>query len=354
MARSDQFVGISRSRSLLLLVLFFCMCLGLGYQSLNRVDWRTAPGLTDVQWYAAMVSGHPIPVPDDHRQFRILVPYLARPLFLAAKGHVGSWDPAMLGLLVVDSLFVAGTATLLMQVVMESVGNYSAALGSALIYLLNFAVPNLRLAGFIDAGEGFFLMAVTWCLFRRRYWMLPLLVILGAMAKELFVPFLIVFSATWWWCERRRMASPLSAAGWIAASWAAAVITLHVVQLKVGHVDQSVIGFGLSLRGNEPYVTHFLHFFVDRNLWYTFFWLAPLSVFRLRSLPLVWRMATAAAVIAAFVLDVYYSGLSGTIARTMFSVCGTLLSASVAILVFENPRLAGEPSMRPAGAGSKV
>lgn len=352
--RLDQPGGITRSRLLLLFVLFFCICLGLGYQSLNRVDWRTAPGLTDVQWYVAMVSAEPISGPVDHRQFRILVPYLARPVFLAAKGHIGSWDPAMLGLLVVDSLFVAGTSALLILVVMESVGKYSAALGSALIYLLNFAVPNLRLAGFIDAGEGFFLMAATWCLFRRRYWMLPLLGILGAMAKELFVPFLIAFSATWWCYERKRMRSPVIAAGWIAASWAAAIVTLHVVQWKVAHIDQSVIGFGLSLRGDEPYVTHFLHFFVDRNLWYTFFWLAPLSVFRIRRLPLAWRMATAAAVIAAFVLDIYYSGYPGTIARTMFSVCGTLLSASAAILLFENPRTSADANLRHGSADSEV
>jgi hypothetical protein len=349
MAPPGKSGGIPRRRMLLLFALFFCICCGLGYPSLNRVDWRTAPGLADVQWYAAMVEGHPIPVPDDHRQFRILVPYLARPVYWAAKGRIGSWDPVMLGLLVVDSLFVAGTAALLMQVVVKSVGNYQAALGSALIYLLNFAVPNLRLAGFIDAGEGFFLMASVWCLFRRRYWMLPLLGILGAMAKELFVPFLIAFSATWWWCERRRMPTPASAAGWIAASWAAAVATLQLVQWKVAHVDQSVIGFGLSLRGDEPYLTHFLHFFIDRNLWYTFFWLAPLSVLRLRRLPLAWRMGTAAAVMAALVLDEYYSGLPGTIARTMFSVCGTLLSASVGLLLFESPRTADEPA-REAGA----
>ncbi len=95
----------------------------------------------------------------------------------------------MLGLLVVDSFFVAGTSALLILVVMESVGKYSAALGSALIYLLNFAVPNLRLAGFIDAGEGFFLMAVTWCLFRRRYWMLPLLGIWEQWQRSCSFPF---------------------------------------------------------------------------------------------------------------------------------------------------------------------
>jgi len=334
---ADGAGGVPWSRLAALFALFFSMCLGLGYPGLNRVDWRTAPGLADVQWYVGMVDGDRVPFPDDHRQYRILVPYLARPVYWAAKGHVGTWDPAMLGLLVVDSLLVAGTAALLMQMVMESAGDYAAGLGAALIYLLNFAVPNLRLAGLIDAGEGFFLMAAAWCLFRRRYWMLPLVGVLGAMAKELFVPFLVVFSATWWWCERRRMERPMAAAGWMAASWALAAATLSLVQWRVAHVAQTVIGFGLSLRGDEPYVHHFLHFFVDRNLWYTFFWLAPLALFRLRRLPRVWVAATAATAIAAVVLDEYYSGLPGTIARTMFSVCGPLLSGSVGMLLFEGP-----------------
>jgi hypothetical protein len=179
-------------------------------------------------------------------------------------------------------------------------------------------------------------------MFRRRYWMLPFLGVLGAMAKELFVPFSIAFSATWWLYERKRMSKPVAAAAWIAASWIAAVATLSVVQWKVAHIAQSVIGFGLSLRGDEPCSTHFLHFFTDRNLWYTFFWLVPLSLFRLRRLPTAWMVSTAAAALAAFVLDMYYSGLPGTIARTTFSVCGPLLSASVGLLLFDRVRPADE------------
>ncbi len=261
---------------------------------------------------------------------------MARPVYWAARGRVGSWDPAMLGLLVADSLLVAGTVTLLMAVVMWTVSDEAVALGAAMIYLLNFAVPNIRLAGFIDAGEGFFLMAAAWAMLRRRWWMLPVIAIFGAMAKELFVPFLIAFSAVWWWCERRTIARPMRAARWIAASWVAGLMTLSVVQWKVEHVAQTPLAFGLSLRGHEPYLHHFLRFFVDRNLWYEFFWLAPLGLMRVWRLPRAWRMATAAAAIAAMALDMFYSGLPGTIARTMFSVAGPLLSAGAAIWLFDH------------------
>ena len=354
MERLDQHAGIPRARLALLFALFFCICLGLGYPSLNRVDWRTAGGLGDVPWYVGIVQAHPVPVPDDQRQYRILVPYLARPVYWVAQGHIGTWDPAMLGLLVVDSLFVAGTVVLLALVVMESVGKYSAAVGSALIYLLNFAVPNLRLAGFIDAGEGFFLMATTWCLLRQRYWVLPLLGFLGAMAKETFVPFLMVFSLCWWVCSMRTLRYPARAAAWVVASWLAALSAVMVAQRIVLGVYQSPLHFGMELHQNRAYFSYLVWAVKDRNLWYIFFWLLPLSLFRLSHLPLTWRISTAATAVTAFALDAYYAGGTGTLGRALFTVTGPLLSASVAILLLtgvdsDRARAPIEPDTAAAG-----
>src|SRR6202453_4517094 len=183
--------AIPRSRLLLLSLIFFFICCGIGYPILNRIDWRQAPGgLEDVLIYADLVTTPPTPDLNQHMQFRVLVPYLARPIYRIAKNHIGTWDPIMFALLAVNSIFVALTVTVLVMVVYGELGNYAVALGSALIYLLNFAVPNLRLAGMIDAGEGFFLMAVVWSLMNEDYWMLPIWAVLGAVAKESFVPFL--------------------------------------------------------------------------------------------------------------------------------------------------------------------
>src|SRR5271168_3813603 len=187
--------AVSRSRLSLLFLLFFLICCGLGYPILNRIAWRQAPGgLEDVLTYADLVTSPPTPDLNQHMQFRVLVPYLARPIYRIAKNHIGTWDPIMFGLLVVNSFFVALTVTVLLIVVHRQLGSYAVALGSALIYLLNFAVPNLRLAGMIDAGEAFFLMALIWSLFKEDYWMLPIWAVIGATAKESFVPFLMVFS----------------------------------------------------------------------------------------------------------------------------------------------------------------
>jgi hypothetical protein len=338
---------IPRSRLLLLSLIFFFICCGLGYPILNRIDWRQAPGgLADVLTYADLVTTPATPDLNQHMQFRVLVPYLARPIYRMAKNHIGTWDPIMFGLLVVNSFFVALTVTVLLIVVQRQLGSYAVALGSALIYLLNFAVPNLRLAGLIDAGEGFFLMALVWSLVKEDYWILPIWAVIGATAKESFVPFLVVFTLSWWLCSRKALRSPSTAAVWMVTSWFAALGSLAALQWRITHVFRSPLRFGLELHQNSAHVTHFLSSFRDRNLWYIFFWLLPLSLLRLGRLPRNWRVATAVTSVTAFALDAYYGAGPGTIGRALFSIAGPLLCASVALLLFTGVN--SEPRVRDA------
>lgn len=331
----NQIGAVPRSRLLLLLLLFFFICCGLGYPSLNRVDWRKAPGgLSDVQTYAALVTAPPAADLNDHMQYRVLVPYLAKPFYRFAKNRIGTWDPIMFGLLIANSFLVASTATVLLIVTRSQLGSYTVALGSALIYLLNFAIPNLRLVGLIDAGEGFFLMLLVWSLSKEHYWTLPVWGVLGATAKESFVPLLMVFTLAWWLCSRKTLRSRSSSAAWMVASWFAALTSLTALQWTITHAFRSPLRFGLNLHQNSAYLTHFFSSFADRNLWYIFFWLLPLSLFRLKRLPLNWRVATAVTSVTAFALDAYYGGDPGTIGRALFSIAGPLLSASVALLLF--------------------
>ena len=229
--------AVPRSRLLLLFLLFFFICFGLGYPNLSRIDWRQARGgLEDVLTYADMVTTPPTPDLNQHMQFRVLIPYLARPVYRIAKNHIGTWDPIMFALLTVNSIFVALTVTVLVMVVHGELGNYAVALGSALIYLLNFAVPNLRLAGLIDAGEGFFLMVLVWSLWREDYWALPIWAVIGATAKESFVVFLMVFTLSWWLCSRKALRSPAIAAVWMVTSWFAALGSMAALQWGITHV----------------------------------------------------------------------------------------------------------------------
>ena len=204
--------GPGSSRKILLWGVLFLICLGLGYPTLNRYDPRRL--LPDSASYARLVTDGPSKA-DGYFRFRVLEPYLVRPFYSVAKGRVGSWDPLLFGFLVVNSFFVASTALLLFRVGFAQLENTSVALVGALLYLLNFATPNAQLAGLVDAGQGFFLMAVVVSILFKQSWVLPILGILGALTKESFVPFSLTMAGTWWVLSERSRANRVALGfGW--------------------------------------------------------------------------------------------------------------------------------------------
>jgi hypothetical protein len=345
----------------LLGAVFFLIACGLGYPVLNRFDPRQTPGLTDVKTYAALVTGAPAP-DAGHVRFRMLVPWLAKPFYLLAREafakRFGSWDPVMFGLLVADSLFVAGTAVIIVVLgcTLGSGRMQDSAVGlvGALLYLLNFAVPNLRLVGLVDAGEGFFLLAVLWSLSEGELWLLPVIAVLGALTKESFIPFSIVLTSAWWFSTRavgnRRRVTFLPEAGWILTSWALSFIAMIAVQWSVTGRFVNPLAFGLALDGGGGYLRSFAVSLSDRNLWYVFFWLVPTAIPNLKRLPRTWLIAVGATCATAFLLNAYFGGAPGTIGRALFSIAGPILSLSSALLLL---RIAGELGYASTSAGSR-
>src|SRR5882724_786627 len=94
-------------------VLFVMVCFGLGYPTLNRYDPRQG-ATNDSKWYYKLVTTGPDPAPA-HPEYRVLVPYVARPFYRIAAGRVGTWDPVFFGLLSANALFTATTAYLLVR-----------------------------------------------------------------------------------------------------------------------------------------------------------------------------------------------------------------------------------------------
>ena len=319
-----------------LLLLFFLIACGLGYPTLNRYDPLHTPGLSDVQSYAELVTGQPHPALG-HMRFRVLVPWLARPFYQLALGRSGSWDPVMFGLLFADSVFVAATALLIVTMGVAELGSYPTALVAALLYLVNFAVPNLRVVGLVDAGEGFFLLAVFWSLAESRFWPLPLIALLGALTKESFVPFMIVFSASWWLVMRTKLNSAAASAVWIAASWLVGLATITVLHWSVTGRVESPLAFAASLQGNHDYLRQFFSALLDRNSLYIFIWLLPLGIPRLKRFPESWLVPVAATSALVFILDAYYSGAPGTVGRALFTTAGPLLVLSSASFLLGDP-----------------
>ncbi len=324
------------ARLALLFSIFFLIACGLGYPVLNRFDPRQTPGLSDVKNYAALVTGEGVPE-TGHVRFRVLVPWVARPFYRLAQGPVASWDPVMFGLLVADSIFVAGTAVFIVILGTRRLGSYAVGLVAALLYLVNFAVPNLRLVGLVDAGEGFFLVAMLWSLSEAELWVLPAIAVLGALTKESFIPFSIVMTAAWWLSGRgagnRARSFYLPDAAWILISWTFGLATMIVLQWTIAGRFVSPVQFGLALHGGNNYIAHLAASLHDRNLWYIFLWLLPTAIPNLKRLPKSWLIPVGAGCVMAFVLDAYFGGAPGTIGRALFSVAGPVLSLSSALLL---------------------
>src|SRR6266478_8912454 len=299
----DSRPKIATARLALLFCGFFLIACGLGYPILNRFDPRQTPGLSDVKIYASLVTGTATGTASSdagHVRFRVLVPWLARPFYRLAQGRFATWDSVMFGLLVADSLFVAGTAILIVILGNRQLGSSAVGLVGALLYLVNFAVPNLRLVGLVDAGEGFFLLALLWSLSEFELWALPVIAVLGALTKESFIPFSMVLTSAWWFsawpdrnidrnadhrnddhrnedCNRAR-----KAAAWILTSWVLSLATMIGLQWAITGRFASPLQFGLALHRGDDYLGHLASSLHDRSLWYIFLWLLPTAILNLK------------------------------------------------------------------------
>jgi hypothetical protein len=252
----------------------------------------------------------------------------------------------MFGLLVADSMFVAGTAVLIVVLGSRKLGSSAVGLVGALLYLLNFAVPNLRLVGLVDAGEGFFLLALLWSLSECELWALPIIAVLGALTKESFIPFSIAFTFAWWLSARSDgdpdrnhlyayvCGNHASSAVWILSSWLLSFATMIGLQWSITGTYVSPLQFGLALhRGAGHHFAVALH---DRNLWYIFLWLLPTAIPNLKRLPKSWLIPVGATCALALVMDAYFGGApeaGSAWGRALFSIGGPVFSLSSALLL---------------------
>jgi hypothetical protein len=319
---------------------FVLICFGLGYPTLNRYDPRQL--LPDAASYAKLAQDGPAAVASPFR-FRVLVPYLARGVDWIAQGHTGSWDPLRFGFLVVNSIFAATTAYLIAMIGESLLGDYSVALFASALYLLNFAISNAHLAALVDAGEALFLMVAVASMFYRRWLLLPLFGVLGALTKESFVPFSIAMAITWLVLSpdtvpRRRNA--IFVVAMIVAECATVIILQSVIS---GHLVWPW-GFAADLNSHTNYAANLMHSLLDRSSWYILIWLLPLGLVRIRSFPREWVASAAVASVCALGLNAYHStvgGGGGGIGRYVFDIAGPLLSLSAAACLTGLRRLPG-------------
>lgn len=316
---------------LILGLLFFAICLGLGYPGVSRYDPRKVEGLRDTRRYVAMLEG--TAGWKTQQELRVLVPFLARPIYHAAAGRVGTWRPEFLALLIVNSVFVAWAAVLLVGVGERVTQSYVIGLTSSLLYLLSFNIAQVQLSGLVDSVEAWAIIAMTWALLSKRWAIIPFIGIVGALGKETSIPLTFAFCAAW--CLRLAMTKSAPRALYVAT---AALLVVQVATITV--VGMALTGAMLlpwqhvtAIR-RLPFVPALIGSVFNREMLYAFLWVLPLGLFRLRRLPSEWLIAGGASFLVALGMGVWF-GVTGNVSRPAFNAVGPVLSLSAAILIVE-------------------
>jgi hypothetical protein len=324
-------VAFSARKALLLGFLFFLICFGLGYPILNRYDPGKVPGTSDAAGYCQEVTG-PLSV----FSYRPLVPALAKPFYWMAEGRIGTWNPALFGLLVSTSILTAATAVTVIAIGIRCGLSYATSLVGALLFLVNFAVPNWNLAAYVDSGEAFFLALVTWSLLSARWYLLPLWAIPGSLSKETFAPFAFVFAIVWWLADRSQTERPrrLGKLLWALALGFLACVSVLLSFSSSGGIFSGAAHYTTAMAAYTKvgFFQGFVRCLEAREFWYTFIWLLPLGLLRINRMDRRWILAAAATFLLALLFGAYNDALGNT-ARALFNISGPLLSLSAAALL---------------------
>jgi hypothetical protein len=332
----------------ILWVLFFMICAGLGYGTLNRYDPASTRALSDTREYARLVVENPAPGVPTHRSLRVLVPFLARPVYHLANGRVGTWNPVFLGILAVNAALVA-TASLMLCVLAVRLGlEQTVGVLGGLLLAVNQTVVNAHLAGMVDAAELCAAVLLAWALRQGRWWALVPIGVGAALAKETFVVFGAVMAATWWWLAWRRSPAALRGALWITAMTAAGLAAVLLVRLAFMGTVVSPVVLAATFDRPAPGLLARLRFnLLDADFWYGLVWLLPLGAWSLRRLPREWVLSALAAAGVALALGAYAMAGGGNVGRPVISLAGPPLSLAAAITLVRQPWL--RPAPEPAG-----
>lgn len=321
------------SKGIILWSLFFVLCFGLGYPTLNRYDESKLD--VDVAAYSRMVL-HQASREDVPFNVRLLVPEVARSSYLLAREHLGTWNPVAFGLLVSNSFFCATAAFFFLLVGLHTLRDFTLVLFGVSLYLLNFVVPNVFLSGLVDTSEACLMLALIWALISGRWFLLPVIGILGGVAKQSFLPFSVVFVLTWW-LSSKNGEKHVRQLWWLVALAATNTASLVLAHRCVVGTTISPLAMASWWSCEGSYFTLLVKEFTDKEFWYVFIWLLPLGLFRLKRLPVPWVSSSLVTGLLAIGLGAYANSL-GSVCRPLFSVAGPVLTLSAAMFLAESRR----------------
>jgi hypothetical protein len=315
-------------QSALLLSIFFLICLGLGYPTLNRYYSPQILGISDSGQYHIMVETGVKDAKEPWR-YRVLVPYLAKPVYWLVKKCAGSWDAVSLALLVINSVFVAASAYLLIVLTLKIINDYIVGLLSALFYLLNFNIANLQLSGLVDSAEGCLIMAVILALVSGRWALLLPLGIIGGLAKETFMLLGGSLGLGYWLGAPATKNRRIIQFAWLASMGLAGLVTVIFIQSIInGHLVLPWTKLG-NFRGSDNFLYSVVLCLTDKNFWYVFIWLLPLGLIKLKYLPRPLIYACLGSAAMALILG-GWTDARGNLSRPLFETIGPILTISLA------------------------
>lgn len=325
-------------QAVLLFCVFLVVCFVLGYPCLGRYDPATTHGLTDSQEYFTMMR-----FDYDHAnppyKYRILVPSLAGILLPAfTKVHPSTWNPSTLALLVVNSMLLAGAGLLLCMLALRIGCGAAAAIVSPFIFLTCFPVANSFLSGLVDSGEVFCMLLLFHAAAKRRWRLVPFIVVVGALAKETFIVFMVVFLATFWivsYIAEKKRNAPLAI--YSLVSLILGIAALFFVRKLVGEAAYAPHDFSLGRIAAMVSPIYFFEclkdfFFSSGALLYTFAIILPFGLMRIKKLPL-WFVAGSGAMGTAAYIAGAYAGISSDLFRPMFTTLGPAFSIASAVFI---------------------
>jgi hypothetical protein len=318
--------SLSARKALLLGLLFFLISAGLGYPILNRYDPGKLPGMSDAAEYSGDVTS-----PMSIFSYRPFVPALAKPFYWLANGRFSTWNPALFGMLMAASILTAATAVTIIAIGLRCGFSYSTSLIGALLFLVNFAVPNWNLAAYVDSGEAFFLTLVAWSLLSARWYLLPVWAIPGTLSKETFALFAFTFSIVWWLTERPLRFSKLL---WIAALGILACVAVLAQFASLGGIFSGAARYAsvMAVYAGVGFFHSLIGCLTAHELWFTFIWLLPLGLLGIKQINRRWLWAASATFVLALLLGAY-NNAQGNTSRALFNIAGPLLSLSAAALL---------------------
>lgn len=319
--------------------LLFAICFGLGYPTLGRYDPRSNAGLSDsVQYYKLVEQGPEAAI--GHFKYRILVPYLAKPIYWVARGRLGSWNSTSFALLIVNSVFCAAAALFVSMFGYMLSGSCSVGAVAAFAYLLNFTVANYHLSGLVDSADAFLFVLLTWALMSGEWALLPAIGLVAGLTKETFVPMGFVFAGTWVLSESSTQRTKKVLA--VVAMAVVGLITVLVVRSSIDHtlvLPWNIVSQEHSATGG--FFHNLLRGGTEWNLWLTIIWL-PFVFFAAKYTPKGWSRGALAAAVVTLALSAWNDAgreaarpvvSAGNVARPLFDVVGSLFAVSFALTV---------------------